>query len=405
MKNHLNNTEFLFPGEPDLNNFIQMPKEEPFSENAISFLNALSGILRKNTKTNDFPEIITFAFFCRRTNLIQLKKKYYPNNNTRLGRGVVFHITPSNVPLNAAYSLLAGILSGNLNIIRVPSKKFEQDEIIFNAIHTLCKEPQFQLFTQRMLLIRYDKENAATAYFSSICDVRIIWGGDSSVQEIQKNPLQAHAFDVTFADKYSFCVINADAYIQEQFPKAIAQRFYNDTFLFDQNACTSPHLVIWLGSDENILNSKRIFWTNLYDIVKIKYHLQPHSTVDKLVTFYHQSLHLYGIRKLDMPDNLIWRVELSMLSPDIINYRGNCGYFMEYSATALSELSKIISKKCQTLSYYGIQEEAFMQFTTEKNANGLDRIVPIGRASDFSLTWDGYDLITILSKQPVLNDH
>jgi hypothetical protein len=398
MKNPLTNIEFLFPELPDLNGFVQMSTEEPFSENAVSFLDALSGILRNESKTTKFPEIATFAFFCRRANLIQLKRNYYPGNNCRSGRGIVFHITPSNAPLNFAYSFLSGILSGNLNIVRVPSKKFEQAEIILFAIHALSRNPEYHSFSQRILFVRYDKQNSATSYFSSLCDVRIIWAGDSAVQEIQKSRLRPEAFDVTFADKYSFCVINADSYKDEPSPKTIAQRFYNDTFLSDQNACTSPHLVVWLGSDENISDSKKIFWTHLHDLVKRTYQLQPHSAINKLATFYNQALHLEEIKKTDMPDNLIWRIELSVLSTDIINYRGNCGYFVEYTAASLSELSKIISRKCQTLVYYGIQKEMLMEFTTEMNPNGMDRIVAIGKASDFSLTWDGYNLIDILSK-------
>lgn len=395
MKNQLDNVEFLFPEAPDLNNFVQQSGEEPFSDNAISFLNALSNLLREHVKVNTFPEIATFAFFCRRSNLIQLKKEYCPENSSRSGRGIVFHITPSNVPLNSAYSLISGILSGNLNIVRVPSKKFEQDEIVFQAIRTLCREPQFHFFELRILLIRYNKTCNATAYFSSICDARIIWGGDLSIHEIQKNPLPLHAIEVTFADKYSFCVINADAYIHERSPKTIAQRFYNDTFVFDQNACTSPHLIVWLGSDENISNSKEIFWTSLYDIVKVKYYLQPHSVIDKLQTFCHQALHLKGIKKTPTHDNLIWRIEVSTLSPDIINYRGNCGYFLEYKAASLAELSGIISGKCQTLIHHGIPAEALKQFT--EKTNDIDRIVTIGKSSVFSLTWEGYNLIDILT--------
>ena len=49
--------------------------------------------------------------------------------------------------------------------------------------------------------------------------------------------------------------------------------FYNDTYLTDQNACTSPKLVIWLGN--NKLEAKKIFWDNLHELVKKKYTVQP----------------------------------------------------------------------------------------------------------------------------------
>jgi hypothetical protein len=396
MKNQLIDMEFLFPAAPDLNRFVQMSSEEPFSENTISFLDALSLLLKNEPQTFIFPEIATFAFFCRKANLLLLKKKYYPQNNTRKGKGIVFHITPSNVPLNFAYSLVSGMLSGNLNIVRLPSKKFEQVEIICNAIHALCSKPEFQSFAQRMLLVRFDKQNEAMNYFSSLCDVRIIWGGDNAIREIQKNSLAPDATDVIFGDKYSICVIHADSYIQEKSPQKIAQSFYNDTFLFDQNACTSPHLIVWLGLDENVAESKRIFWDHLYLLVKERYDFQAHSAIDKLTTFYTQALHLPEIKKTSMPDNLIWRVELAELTKELINLRGNCGYFAEYNATSLAELSKIISGENQTIAYYGIQKEDFVPFNTEQNPN---RIIPIGQTSDFTLTRDGYNLIDTLSEQ------
>jgi hypothetical protein len=399
MKDNLEHVEFIFPAEFDLGSFAQMQVEEPFSENAISFLEALVILLKNDPLANDFPEMMTFAFFCRRSNLIQLKKKYYPKNNTRKGRGIAFHISPSNIPMNFAYSLVSGILSGNLNVVRLPSKKFKQVDIICKAIQALSEKLEFQSFARRIQLVRYDKLNSATAYFSSICDSRIIWGGDIAVNEIKKNGLSANAIDVTFSDKYSICIINADKFIHESSPKKIAESFYNDTFLFDQNACTSPHLIVWLGSDENITYSKKIFWDHLHDVVKVRYNFQPHSAIDKLSTFYNQAIHLGGIKKTVTPDNLIWRIELNELSEEVEKYRCNCGYFVEYKATSLSQLSVIISKKYQTIAYYGIHDEDWDQFDPQKKSQVIDRIRTIGKTSEFSLTWDGYDLIDTLSIQ------
>src|ERR1039457_6282543 len=129
MKKWLTDIEFLFPKELNMEDFIQIPPEEPFSDNAITYLNNLSLIINKDPRTKNFPDVETFAFFCRKTNLIQLKKKYYPEYNPRLGRGIVFHITPSNAPTTFAYSLVSGILSGNINIVKVSSKKNEQTDI------------------------------------------------------------------------------------------------------------------------------------------------------------------------------------------------------------------------------------------------------------------------------------
>jgi Acyl-CoA reductase (LuxC) len=402
MKKNLHNIEFLFPKEPDFDSLVQIPREEPFSGNAIAYLHALSLIINKDPRIKNYPDVSTFAFFCRNGNLIQLKKKYYPGNNLRLGRGIVFHITPSNVPVTFAYSLVCGILSGNVNIVKVSSKKSEQADIICNSIMELSKDIKHQTFSSRLALVCYDVQSSATAYFSSICDVRIIWGSDATIEEIRKNNLPPRAFDVTFAFRYSLCIINADKYINEKSPEQVASGFYNDTYLFDQNSCTSPHLIVWLGADENVETAKRIFWNNLYDLVKARYILQPHSVVDKLTTFYYQAVQSEGIKKADMPDNLIWRVELKDLSKDIDKYRCIGGYFSEYKASSLSDLSGIISNKYQTLSYYGIPKEDLINFIDQIKPSGIDRIVPIGKTIDFSLTRDGYNLIDTLSREITL---
>jgi hypothetical protein len=301
------------------------------------------------------------------------------------------------MPMNFAYSLVSGILSGNLNIVRLPSKQFKQIDIICDSIKSISKQLEFRSYTKRILIVRYDKEGAATAYFSARCDARMIWGGDQTVQQIKKNAIPDRSIDITFADKYSICIINADTYIHESYPERLAQLFFNDTFLFDQNACTSPHLIVWLGSNDNVLNSKKIFWNNLYDLTKKRYKLQPHAAIDKLVSFYEQVIHLNNMRLTAMPDNLIWRIELNELTKEIEKFRCNCGYFVEYTASSLLDLSVIISKKHQTIACYGVENKDWNEFNLRNNLNVIDRLKPIGKTSEFSLTWDGFNLIDELS--------
>jgi hypothetical protein len=391
--------EFLFPKEPSIDNLIHLPAEEPFSGNAIAYLDALAHRLNKDPGARTFPDVATFAFFCRKGNLLQLKKKYLDANSLRLGRGLVFHITPSNMPVTFAYSLVFGIISGNVNIVKVSSKKYPQAEIICNAMHELDRDPGYQLFSERHSLVSYHPESSAASYFSSICDVRIIWGGNATIDETRKNKIPPHSFDVTFADRYSLCVINADKFYDEKSPEQLASGFYNDTYLFDQNACSSPHLIVWLGADENVENAKRKFWNKVYDLANARYVLQPQTVVDKLTTFYLQAAQSEGIKKAGSPDNLIWRTELKDLPKDVDKYRCNGGYFSEYTASSLRELSAIFSNKFQTLSYYGYAKEELIQFITQVKPRGIDRIVPIGKTTDFTLTHDGFNLINTLSRE------
>jgi len=397
MPQNSDNIHLLYPTALDLQSLRNQKGLKPFCDEAVSFSDSLSKILMRNPRTRSMPDVATFAFFCRKANILNLEKAY-KNNRLRLGRGLVFHIAPSNVPVNFAYSLIAGVLSGNTNIVRVPSKDFEQVQIIADSIRQVLSENNAeQLFTKRIALIRYDKSSHLTDTLSAICDIRVIWGGDQTIENIRKSPIPARSFDVTFADRYSICIIDAHQYLQNKNAEKTAEGFYNDTFLFDQNACSSPHLIIWRGKNQTIKEAKRRFWNILHTFVIQKYRLADVWAVDKLTAFYAQSIGM-DICLEPSEDNLIWRTEAKSLPDNIDNFRCKAGYFTEYSVTHLNEITPIINNKYQTLAYFGFDESELNNFISNNAPSGIDRIVPIGKTTDFAFIWDGYDLINSLTR-------
>lgn len=367
----------------------------PFDYSVVEWLNALSGRLIKDRQAKQYPDVITFAFFCRRANILKLKQ-LYSTDNVRLGRGLLFHIAPSNVPVNFAYSVVAGLLAGNANIVRVSQKEFPQVDLIVKHINELCGISEIG---RRIAVVRYPHESNANEMFSQLCDIRVIWGGDETIAKIRLNPLKPRAFDICFADRYSLAAINADAIVglPQVEMQNLAEGFYNDTYLFDQNACSAPHLVVWTGKEQNISIARNIFWTALHDLVEKKYLFQEKMAVDKLTALYRQAVAMY-ITVEATKDNLLKRVELKNLPPAIDEFRCACGYFSEYKAENLDELTAIITEKYQTLAYFGYNKEIFCNFVVQNQLKGIDRIVPIGKTTDFSLTWDGMNLIERMSK-------
>jgi len=91
---------------------IKSKKLKPFDDKMLNFLSELSILMTKSTEARKNPEIMSFAFWIRRNNLIKLKKKYEIKKlNKRKGVGLLFHIPPSNIVSNFAYSLIFGLLS------------------------------------------------------------------------------------------------------------------------------------------------------------------------------------------------------------------------------------------------------------------------------------------------------
>ena len=184
MQQSSNNYTLLFPHQIKWDSFVQQKPDVPFADNVIEFLNALSGALLKDRMCRLYPDAITFAFFCRKANLTELKMQY-TSNVLRIGRGVLFHIAPSNVPINFGYSLVAGLLAGNTNIVRVSSKSFPQVDLIIRHLHALLEMGQYNEVANRIALVRYDRTSDASAFFSSFCNVRVIWGGDATIAAVR----------------------------------------------------------------------------------------------------------------------------------------------------------------------------------------------------------------------------
>ena len=393
------NYNLLFPTTVDWDQFTAYRPDVPFFDGVIELLNALSSALMKDKQCRIFPDVITFAFFCRKANLIKLKEQY-TDDTLKLGRGILFHIAPSNVPINFGYSLVAGLLAGNANVVRVSSKDFPQVDIIIKHLHMLLESGDYDEAASRIVLVRYDRTSDANAYFSSICNVRVIWGGDQTIATLRENAIQPRTFDVCFADRYSISAISPSAIMKatDEEIKKLAETFYNDTYLFDQNACSAPHTIFWLSTPELDAAKKR-FWDAVHDYTKEKYQLQAVMSVDKLTAFFKQAVNM-DIQKEQMPDNFVVRAKLKELPTNIDEYRCACGYFSEYTVKSLDEIAPIVTVKYQTLGYYGFEKSELTDFVLRNRFQGLDRIVPIGETTAFALTWDGYNLIDTFTRIP-----
>lgn len=389
MNHVIENIEWLVGSEETLNERPVIP----FDEHVIEKLDALSKALMKDPMSRQYPDVVTFAFFCRRGNLLKQKEIYKPSTSNlqpRLGLGMVFHIAPSNVPVNFAYSVVAGLLAGNTNVVRVSQKQFPQVDIIVKHMR--------ETHMHRVAVVRYPHESNANEVFSSLCNVRVIWGGDATIETIRKNTIPARAFDICFADRYSIAAIRPKAIHEasdEEMAK-LAERFYNDTYLFDQNACSAPHLVCW-EKGEGLAEAKKRFWDVAYEYAKAHYQFQDVMAVDKLTALYKQAVAM-PTHDEQTKDNVLRRVEIESLPCDIDSFRCAGGYFTECEIESLDDIAPIVSAKYQTLAYYGFEKPELEAFVQRNRLTGIDRIVPFGETTTFSLTWDGMNMIDKMSR-------
>jgi hypothetical protein len=371
----------------------------PFDGKVRAFLALLSSRLIADRATRTMPDVMSFAWWCRKANIERLAKRYN-DGAFRIGRGLALHITPTNMPVNFAFSWAFSLLAGNANVVRLPNRDFPQIPFIVRHIDDLLGEGSFPEVRAMNAFVTYGHEEEITAALSAMADVRIVWGGDATINAIRKAPLPARGVDIGFADRYSFCMLGAASILSldEAGLKRLAAGFFNDAYIMDQNACSSPRLLVWQGRESEAEEAGVRFWGALSAEVKRRYELPAVRAVDKFAQACRDAIELDSLTGLRHEDNRIYRLRLNAVFPGIDSRRCNSGYFYEYATEALDDIASIVTSKYQTLTYFGVPREELASFVARNRLPGIDRIVPVGEAMDLGPIWDGYDLMRTLSR-------
>ena len=403
----MNIRNIVLPTKKEVDYLVGNPTEfnthkvyAPFNDIILELFSELSRSILSNSDAKRYPDVITFGYWCRTSNLNKMKSAY-TNLSNRKGLGTVFHIAPSNVPVNFAFSLAFSLLSGNVSIVRVPSKDFEQVSIIARLINALLSEEKYTELRRNIYLVRYAQNDAITTTFSSVCNARIVWGSDDTVQKVKSIKLPSRSIDIPFSERYSMAVLGAEEIVNanETQLKRLVEGFYNDTYLMDQNACSSPQLVYWYANDINLLQkAKDIFWSALKQKVESDYDLAAKSSVDKLTWMCLDLVDREYVSKVNTDSNFIYRLEIESIPENVNELKGKYGYFYERTISNLNDINIGIDNSVQTLTYFGIDKNNLFDVVYNSNNLGIDRIVPVGSALEIGIIWDGYDMIYTLTR-------
>ena len=193
-------------------NFHQVsssPTYTIFSSSVIDFLDELSRLFLLSELSSEFSQISSFFFYIRRRNLENISLQYL-SDDLIWGRGLVFHVTPSNVAATALYSWLFALLTGNPSIVRLSKSVSSYLQPILVLIDTLYV--QFSDLIPLFSFVTFPRGSHATNLLSSISDIRLIWGGDKTVESIKSIPAKPSTIDLPFPDRKSFLVLDLDIF-------------------------------------------------------------------------------------------------------------------------------------------------------------------------------------------------
>ncbi|MGC5775179.1 acyl-CoA reductase [Paenibacillus pabuli] len=374
---------------------------KPFSPLIKTFIHEISQALLKDKDMRSFPEIISLAHWFRKYSIEILHLDFIDINRKKvvLPRGVILHLAPSNIDTIFVFSWFISLLMGNSNVIRVSSKGSASQQALLGKIIDILKKDMYLPIRERQCILTYEHDSDITRLLSKYCDTRVIWGGDQTIKKIRNVEIPPHATELIFPDRFSYSLLNAQAIIncKDECLKKLAENFYNDSYWFDQKACSSPKAVIWVGETNEVDKAQQYFWVALNNVISQKKH--PISGASVIQQF--SSLCLYASKSnvVDIINGQAKRVKVSKLTNELKDQHIGGGIFLELSVLSLEDVSALFQSKDQTLTVFGFEKNELNLIINSVAKRGIDRVVPVGKALNFSHIWDGFNLLDSFTRE------
>ena len=161
-------------------------------------------------------------------------------------QGVVAHVSAGNVFVSAVDTLVQGILTKNINILKMSS--FDPIfPLIFAKLVKEC-DPQGLLYPYFCLVPFKGGDQEIEQIIKEQADVVIVYGG-KEVVELYRRGRGLHTKEVEYGPKYSLVVLDQSALATADLD-AVAQQVAKDFTMWEQAACSSPHAVFIQGEEQ-----------------------------------------------------------------------------------------------------------------------------------------------------------
>ena len=316
-----------------------------------------------------------------------------------MARGLAFHVPPANVDTIVMYTLALSWLAGNRNVVRLSSRSGVAAECICAALNAVLAEPGFATLRAATSVLTWDHSPEPTAACSSVCDVRLLWGGDAAVTALQAFPMQPGARDLHFTDRFSLAAASAGAWLgaAEAERDELARRFANDVSWFDQQGCSSPRLLVWCGDPLEAAAASQDLFGRMSRQLDARGYKLPLGAVTAKQAWVAGAAIDRPVTRVRSYGNAVTVVGLESLDGLDREHPGG-GVLLEVVVENLAALAPHVVRRDQTLVAFGFATTELESFVAATGGRGIDRIAPFGDALRFDHHWDGMDLLAELTR-------
>lgn len=150
--------------------------------------------------------------------------------------GTVLHILSGNVFLVGPGSLIEGLITGNVNILKNSSSETRFLPLFIKSMID-CDEDQF--ISKSIAIIDYaSSQTDVMDAFKKRVDGIAIFGGETAVKSYREK-LPASVKLVVYGPKMSMSIITSEG-LKREGKESVAKRLVDEISIWDQNACTAP---------------------------------------------------------------------------------------------------------------------------------------------------------------------
>lgn len=158
-------------------------------------------------------------------------------------RGVVLHLAAGNVFVGAVDSLLAGILTKNANILKMSHVDQVFPRLFMQSLRE-CDPDGLVWPNQAIVSWKGGDDDVETPLLSADLTI-VFWGGRDALASVRKR-IGSGTKLIENGPRYSFAVTDAES-LEKGLSDEAVRGLALDLCAWDQQACSSPHLVYVIG--------------------------------------------------------------------------------------------------------------------------------------------------------------
>jgi phenylacetate-CoA ligase len=159
--------------------------------------------------------------------------------------GVLLHVLAGNGFLGGVSSLLEGLLTGNVSLLKVSS---ERSSFLFEVLESLRSHDADGVVAGGVAALEFpSSQTEIIEAFKQHVDGVVVWGGEAAVRAYRAD-VPARTRLIVFGPKLSLGVVTK-AGLEEKGLQVVAQALAREVAIWDQSACTAPQLCYVEGKD------------------------------------------------------------------------------------------------------------------------------------------------------------